>query len=91
MTAEIRFALALGRRVWHKTAVPIFLERFILPLFVIVVFALAVTNPMGFDKTQRIIGVLVLVLLAFLVAYTIHKKPKPPRKIYPTRNAQISK
>ena len=54
---------------------PIFLERVILPLFVLVVFALAITNPMGFDVTQRITGGLALLLVAYFLAHTIHKKP----------------
>lgn len=70
--------LDFGCNVWHNTAVPIFVERFILPLFVAVVVLLAITNPMGFDKTQRIVGSAVLILAAYWLAHTVHKQAKPP-------------
>jgi hypothetical protein len=56
--------------------VPIFLERFILPVFAAVVVLLALTNPMKFDTTQRITGVLALLFAAYFVAHTAHKHGK---------------
>ncbi len=62
--------------IWHKTPVPVFLERFILPLFVAGVVLLAATNPMGFDTTQRVTGTLALIFAAYFVAHTVYKTPK---------------
>lgn len=58
--------------IWHKTSVPVFLEKFILPLFAAAVILLAVTNPMGFDWRQRVSGSLALILAAYFVAHTVH-------------------
>jgi hypothetical protein len=55
--------------------VPIFVERFILPLCAALVILLAVTNPMGFDNTQRVTGSVTLILLAYFLAHTIYKQP----------------
>lgn len=56
---------------------PIFIERFVLPLFVATVVALAWTNPMGFDVQQRISGALTLIFAAYFLAHTIYKGPVP--------------
>jgi hypothetical protein len=55
--------------------VPIFIERFVLPVFAAVVVLLAITNPMGFDKIQRVTGSMILILAAFFLAHTIYKPP----------------
>ena len=55
---------------------PIFLERFVLPVFVAAIVLLALTNPMGFDTTQRITGALALCFAAYFVAHTVHKNSK---------------
>lgn len=52
---------------------PVFLERFVLPLFAAGVVLLALSNPMGFDTTQRVTGALALILAAYFVGHTIHK------------------
>jgi hypothetical protein len=57
--------------------VPIFLERFLLPLLAGVVILIAVTNPMGFDLTQRITGAVALLCAAYFIAHTVYKKPVP--------------
>jgi hypothetical protein len=69
--------IALATVIWHKTAVPIFIERFILPAFAALVILLAVTNPMGLDKTQRILGSFVVIAMAYLCAHSIYKKTLP--------------
>jgi hypothetical protein len=81
-----RIALAIVESVWHKSAVPIFIERFLLPLFAAAVILLALSNPMGFDTTQRITGALALIFAAYFVAHTLHKwparvAPPPPPKV----------
>jgi hypothetical protein len=68
-TRFVEFRLYL----WHNSAVPVFLERFILPVFAAIVIILAVTNPMEFDKTQRITGAIAIIFLAYFVAHTVHR------------------
>jgi hypothetical protein len=76
--------------IWHKTSVPIFLERFVLTVFAAAVVLVAFTNPMGFDKTQRITGAIALIFAAYFVAHTVHKfpKPSPPASAPPVQPAQ---
>jgi hypothetical protein len=53
--------------------VPVFLEKFVLPLFAATVVLLAWTNPMGFDTTQRVTGALALIFAAYFVGHTVYK------------------
>jgi hypothetical protein len=55
--------------------VPVFLERFVLPLFAAATIIVAITNPMGLDTTERIVGALILIAAAYLVGYEVHKRP----------------
>lgn len=62
---------------------PVFLERYVLAILATVTVYLAITNPMGFDLTQRITGCAALMFLAYFIGHTIHKSrepttPKPP-------------
>lgn len=65
--------LVVPRPLWHKACVSVFLERFVLPIFATVVVLIAVTNPMGFDNTQRITGALALIFAAYFAAHTVTK------------------
>lgn len=65
----------LGRGGVNYSAVSIFFEKVVLPLFVVGVAALALTNPMRFDAKQRISGAMTLLLAAYFLAHTI-SKPK---------------
>jgi hypothetical protein len=69
--------LAAGRYLWHKTAVPVFLERFVLPVFAAAVILMAITNPMGFDITQRATGGLAVIFAAYFVAHSVYKYAHP--------------
>jgi len=68
-----KVALAFLGFLWHKTAVPIFLERFILPLFAASVVILAITNPMKFDAAQRVTGTLALIFAAYFIGHTVYE------------------
>jgi len=66
--------------VWHKTSVPVFFEKFLLPAFAAIVVLVAITNPMGFDWQQRVSGALAVIFLAYFAAHTLHlnqNKPNP--------------
>jgi hypothetical protein len=52
--------------------VPIFFERFLLPVAAAIVVLVAITNPMGFDWQQRISGALAVVFIAYFVAHSLH-------------------
>ena len=47
----------------------IFIERFFLAILATLAVLLAVTNPMGFSRTTRIIAVIVIFILAGIAAY----------------------
>lgn len=69
-------AVVFAHFLWHNSAVPVFLERFILPAFAATVVLLAVANPMKFDTTQRVTGVIALIFAAYFVAHTVYKAPQ---------------
>jgi hypothetical protein len=52
---------------------PVFLERFLLPVSVALVIALSMTNPLGFDWTERISGGLAVACAAYFISQTLHK------------------
>ena len=56
---------------------PIFLEKVILPLFVAIVVVVAITNPMKLDVVQRVTGAVAILMTAYFVAHTLHKKNQP--------------
>jgi hypothetical protein len=68
--------------------VPVFLEKFVLPLFATTVVLLAWTNPMGFDTTQRVTGALALIFAAYFVGHTVYKSTsKSPAAVAPPSSA----
>jgi hypothetical protein len=52
---------------------PIFLERFVLPLLAAIVVIVAIINPVGLELRQRVIGTTALLLLAGVAAYLVHR------------------
>jgi hypothetical protein len=68
---------SLAGRIWYETSVPVFLERYLLPLAAALTVLVAFTNPMNFDWTQRITGGLALLFAAYFVAHTAQKLNNP--------------
>src|ERR1051326_5747538 len=71
---------SLGERIWYGTAVPIFLERYLLPMVAALTVLVVVTNPMSLDLNQRITGGAVLVLGAHFVSHTAYKMSRPAKR-----------
>ena len=69
---------SLGERIWYETSVPVFLERYLLPVAATLTVLVVFTNPMNFDWTQRITGALALIFAAYFIAHTVHKHPAKP-------------
>src|ERR1051326_2169401 len=70
---------SLGERIWYGTAVPIFLERYLLPMVAALTVLVVVTNPMSLDLNQRITGGAVVVLVAYFVSHTAYKMNQPAK------------
>src|SRR5271166_4717465 len=51
----------------------VFIERFVLAILAALAVLLAVTNPMGFSVTVRIIGVIIIFILAGIAAFYSEK------------------
>jgi hypothetical protein len=63
----------------------VFWERFGLTALVAALGALLYTNPMGLDKTNRFLGVIVVVLTAIIVGrYIESQKNQPPKSVEPS-------
>jgi hypothetical protein len=58
--------------------VPVFLERFVLPLLATTLIGVIVINPLKFDGTQQITLAIAIVALAFFVGHTVHKTNRQP-------------
>lgn len=59
--------------LWHKTTVPIFIERFLLAVFAGVLLSVVFFNVMGMDVIQRTTLGIAVVFFAGFVAQTLHK------------------
>jgi hypothetical protein len=46
--------LEIAYFLWHKTAVPIFIERYLLPALATLTIGVILLNPMGMDTIQRV-------------------------------------
>ena len=66
--------LAFLRWLWQETAVPVFLERYVLAVLGALTILISVTNPMNFDPTQRITGCLAILFVAYFIGHTIHSQ-----------------
>lgn len=58
--------------IWWGTDVPVFLEKFILPVLATAVTALVILNPMKFDTSSRIALAVGLIAFAYLASHQIH-------------------
>src|SRR6266480_134956 len=60
--------------IWHAFRVPIFIERFVLPICAAACLLLVVTNPMDFDWKQRISGSLAIIFTAYFASHTLYRR-----------------
>jgi hypothetical protein len=59
---------------------PVFLERFVLPVLVAVVVTVIVLNPFKFDRQQRISLLVCVLAAAYFVGHTLHKRNSAPMR-----------
>ena len=60
---------------WYKKFVPLWLERYVLPICATIVFGLCILNPLKFDWRQRIALIIAISAFAYFIAHTI-QRPK---------------
>ena len=58
--------------VWNESYMPVFLERFVLPILVALAVGVCVFNPWKWDWNQRISLLLAVACLAYFFSYTSH-------------------
>jgi hypothetical protein len=63
----------LIERIWYESYVPVFLEKFVLPVLAASVIAVIAINPFKWDWWQRTSLFLGVLFLAYFVAYTVYK------------------
>jgi len=71
--------LDASKRIWHKIAVTIFVERFVLTVLA-ALFLLIITNPMHFAVSPRVTGGLAIVVAAYFCGRAI-RKPAVPSQV----------
>ena len=62
----------LAERIWWETDVPVFLEKFILPVLATAVTAVVILNPMKFDIQSRFALAIGVIAFAYLASHQIH-------------------
>jgi hypothetical protein len=82
--------LAIGRYLWHKTAVPVWLERFVLAVFATAFGGIVILNTMKLDATQRWMIGIAIASTAYLVAHTLHKEKQPEVKVPMSQRVAVS-
>ena len=63
---------SFGERIWYESSVPVFLEKYVLPVLATVTTGVVFLNPMKFDwpsRTALFIGVLAF---AYLLSHQLH-------------------
>ena len=58
--------------LWHESYMPVFLERYVLPILVTLTVGVCVFNPWKWDWNQRISFLLGVACLAYFFSYTSH-------------------
>jgi len=62
----------IAQIIWWETDVPVFLEKFILPILAAAFMALMFVNPMKFDWRSRISLFIALTALAYFLSHMLH-------------------
>lgn len=65
---------SLASRIWHETYVPIFIERFVLPILATAMIAVIILNPLKLDLQQQISLAIAVIAFAYFVAHSVYKK-----------------
>lgn len=58
---------------WDWSYMPVFLERFVLPILAALIVGVILLNPFKFDRQQQLSLLLAVVGFAYFVGYTLHK------------------
>jgi hypothetical protein len=64
---------SLGGRIWYETSVPVFLEKFVLPLLAAAFIGVILLNPFKLDWQQQLSLAIAVVALAYFFAHSVHK------------------
>lgn len=62
----------IAHYLWYKTAVPVFIERYLLAILATATFVLLVIDPMKFDRTQKVTFGIAALAFAYFLAHTVH-------------------
>jgi hypothetical protein len=63
---------SFGERIWWESSVPVFLEKYVLPVLATVTTALVFMNPMKFDWSSRIALFIGVLAIAYLLSHQLH-------------------
>ncbi|MGI8788188.1 MAG: hypothetical protein ACR2HG_10550 [Pyrinomonadaceae bacterium] len=82
-----KLLLEFANYLWHKSYVPIFIERFLLPILATIAISVIMLNPMGMNLTQKITLGLSILFFAFFLAYTLHLYNESKNNLTSTANS----
>ena len=63
---------SLADRIWYESSVPVFGEKFVLPVLAAAVMAIVILNPMKWDWQSRLALFIGITAFAFLLSHQIH-------------------
>jgi hypothetical protein len=76
-TKTLTLRARLIRGLGSETPVPVFLEKYLLPVTATLTVWLTFANPMGLDWNQRVSGGLALLFAAYFIGHTVHRMNHP--------------
>jgi hypothetical protein len=79
-----------AERIWYQCHVPVFLEKFLLPVLVTVGSAILVVNPMKFDWQSRISLFVGLLAIGYFVSHQLHLRNEALRAGTPPPSSSAS-
>jgi hypothetical protein len=63
---------------WYKSRVPLWVERYLIPICAAIVFGIVILNPLKFDWQQRLSLVIAISAFAYFLAHTVHRPKLGP-------------
>src|SRR5712692_5211100 len=80
---------SLAQRTWYETSVPVFLERFLLPVLAAVLIGVILLNPFKFDRQQQGSLAVAVIALAYFVSRTVHRTKDEPQRDQSSRSTAV--
>jgi hypothetical protein len=81
---------SFGERIWYESSVPVYLEKYLLPILATITTGIVLLNPMKFDIPSRIALFIAISAFAFLISHQLHLRNETIRTGTAPKTAEAS-